>query len=425
MKRWIAVLLAGSVAVSAVSALGQTDGAQRKQDFVKVWVSSGAEDGVYRKLFDTIRTTSGITIKDEYYPKDELDGKLQVAPVVGDAPDMIIVDYLQMPAYYEAGLIEALDTYMPASLKSDLIPSVVAESSYRGKLISTAQFDAGMGLWANKAMLQKAGVRIPVSYKEAWSKAEFEDVLKKLKLSGVPYPIYIRQNKPSTLYFTYMPILASFGGDYIDRKTFHAKGVLDGANTVAAYDYLSWLLKQGYLNGRCDYEDAFYGKKESALALIGHWKYTDHVKNLGDDAIIIPTPNFGKGVFTCSGSTVWAMTTAAKQNGIADEVWRILQMSLEPANIRIVTDFNGAIPSRKSVMDQVAALQKGGWLYLYREQLEAGISVLRPLTPAHMTIYTAMQAATGDIIHGADAKTTLSAAAKEIDAVIKENGWDK
>ena len=210
---------------------------------------------------------------------------------------MIIVDYLQMPAYYEAGLIEALDTYMPASLKSDLIPSVVAESSYRGKLISTAQFDAGMGLWANKAMLQKAGVRIPVSYKEAWSKAEFEDVLKKLKLSGVPYPIYIRQNKPSTLYFTYMPILASFGGDYIDRKTFHAKGVLDGANTVAAYDYLSWLLKQGYLNGRCDYEDAFYGKKESALALIGHWKYTDHVKNLGDDAIIIPTPNFGKGVF--------------------------------------------------------------------------------------------------------------------------------
>ena len=146
MKRWIAVLLAGSVAVSAVSALGQTDGAQRKQDFVKVWVSSGAEDGVYRKLFDTIRTTSGITIKDEYYPKDELDGKLQVAPVVGDAPDMIIVDYLQMPAYYEAGLIEALDTYMPASLKSDLIPSVVAESSYRGKLISTAQFDAGMGL---------------------------------------------------------------------------------------------------------------------------------------------------------------------------------------------------------------------------------------------------------------------------------------
>ena len=425
MKRWIAVLLAGSVAVSAVSALGQTDGAQRKQDFVKVWVSSGAEDGVYRKLFDTIRTTSGITIKDEYYPKDELDGKLQVAPVVGDAPDMIIVDYLQMPAYYEAGLIEALDTYMPASLKSDLIPSVVAESSYRGKLISTAQFDAGMGLWANKAMLQKAGVRIPVSYKEAWSKAEFEDVLKKLKLSGVPYPIYIRQNKPSTLYFTYMPILASFGGDYIDRKTFHAKGVLDGANTVAAYDYLSWLLKQGYLNGRCDYEDAFYGKKESALALIGHWKYTDHVKNLGDDAIIIPTPNFGKGVFTCSGSTVWAMTTAAKQNGIADEVWRILQMSLEPANIRIVTDFNGAIPSRKSVMDQVAALQKGGRLYLYREQLEAGISVLRPLTPAHMTIYTAMQAATGDNIHGADAKPTLSAAAKEIDAVIKENGWDK
>ena len=46
MKRWLAVLLAGSVIVSAASALGQTDGVQRKQDLIKVWVSSGAEDGV-------------------------------------------------------------------------------------------------------------------------------------------------------------------------------------------------------------------------------------------------------------------------------------------------------------------------------------------------------------------------------------------
>lgn len=391
---------------------------------MKVWVSSGAEDTVYKALFAELEKELGAEIIDEYYPKDELDSKLQVAPVVGDVPDMLIVDYLQIPAYYEIGLIAPLDSRISKDLLSDLIPSVVAESTYDDKLVSVAQFDAGMGLWANKSMLENVGVRIPTSYKDAWTKAEFEDALKKLKASGVKYPIYIRQNKPSSLYFTYMPVLASFGGDYVNRNTMLAQGTLDSEETIAAYDYMTYLLKQGYLDGKVDYENAFFGRKESALALIGHWKYTDHVENLGDDAIVIPTPDFGKGVFTCSGSTVWAMTTAAVENGSADLVWKVLEKSLDPKYMRMVTDFNGAIPSRKSVMDTVDDLQEGGRLYIYREQLEAGISVLRPLTPAHMTIYTAMQNATADILYGADARTTLVQAAKEIDEVILENGWN-
>ena len=54
-------------------------------------------------------------------------------------------------------------------------------------------------------MLENAGVRIPADYKDAWDKAEFEDALKKLKDSGVEWPIYVRQNKPSTEYYTWMP----------------------------------------------------------------------------------------------------------------------------------------------------------------------------------------------------------------------------
>lgn len=391
---------------------------------IKVWVSSGAEDDTYREMFTKMESELGLEINDEYYPKDELDSKMQVAPVVGDAPDMIIADYLQIPSYYEAGMIANLDDRIPAELKGDMLQSIVDESTYDGHMITTAQFDAGMALWANKSMLEEAGVRIPVSYKDAWDKAEFEDALKKLKDSGVEYPIYIRQNKPSSLYFTYMPVLASFGGDYVDRDTMLTKGVLDSEETVAAYSYITWLEEQGYMNGACDYEDAFYGRKESALALLGHWKYTDHVTNLGDDAILVPIPDFGHGVFTCSGSTVWAMTTAADENGTADAVWSVIEAGLQPEYINQITDFNGAIPSRKSVLDAKDELKEGGRLYLYREQLEAGISVLRPLTPAHMTIYSAMESATSDIIGGADAAEALADAADSIDEIIVENEWN-
>lgn len=391
---------------------------------IKVWVSSGAEDDVYREMFKKMETEMNLEINDEYYPKDELDTKMQVAPVVGDAPDMIIADYLQIPSYYEAGMIEALEDRMPEDIKSDLLQSIIDESTYDGHMVTTAQFDAGMALWANKSMLEAAGVRIPVSYKDAWDKAEFEDVLAKLKASGVEYPLYIRQNKPSSLYFTFMPVLASFGGDYVNRDTMLTEGVLDSEETIAAYSYISWLVDQGYINGACDYEDAFYGRKESALALLGHWKYTDHVTNLGDDAILVPVPDFGKGVYTCSGSVVWTMTTAAKDNGTADAVWSVMEASLQPEYISQMVDFNGAIPSRKSVLDTRDELKEGGRMYLYREQLEAGISVLRPLTPAHMTIYSAMESATSDIIGGADAAEALKEAAQSIDEIILENEWN-
>lgn len=391
---------------------------------IRVWVTSGTEDDIYKQTFENMRQELGIEITDEYYPKDELDSKLQVAPVVGDTPDMIIVDYLNVAAYDELDLIADVSARLTEELRADLLQSVIDEVTYDNRMLGTAQFDAGMAMWANKSMLEEAGIRIPVSYTEAWDKEEFEDALAKLKEIGVEYPLYIRQNKPTTLYYTYMPVIASFGGDYMDRTTMTTEGVLDSDSTVAAFDYLSWMVEMGYVNAACDYEDAFFGRQESAIALLGHWKYTDHVENLGDDAIIIPIPDFGNGVFTCSGSTVWCMTTAAEANGNADAVWAVMESSMSEENINLITDFNGAIPSRISVLDTKEELQEGGRLYLYREQLEAGLSKLRPLTPAHSTLYSAMENVYSDILAGADARESLESAASYVDDIIYENNWN-
>ena len=427
MKKLMTLALLAMMVLSMVSAGGSKETQAAASDgpvTVKVWVSSGSEDDKYKEVLDRIEAETGIVITDEYYPKDELDQKLQVSPLVGDTPELIIADYLMIPSYYSSGLIQSLDEYMPEDLYADFIPSVKGETSYDGQIVSVAQFDAGMALWANKSMLENAGVRIPESWEDAWTKEEFEDALEKLQESGVPYPLYIRQNKPASLYFQYMPFLASFGGSYLDEDKMLTAGALDSEGTVAAFEYLQWMVDQDYINGACDYENGFYERKESALALLGHWKYADHVNFLGDDAILVPCPDLGGGVFSCSGSTVWAMTTAAADNGKAEAAWTILEKALEPENILTVTDFNGAIPSRVSVMDQVENLQEGGRLYLYRKQLEDGISVLRPLTPAHMTIYNAMQSVYSDVIGGADPYTALHNASQEIDEVIVDNGWN-
>ena len=75
------------------------------------------------------------------------------------------------------------------------------------------------------------------------------------------------------------------------------------------------------------------------------------------------------------------MTTAAVDRGVADQAWTVLQAMMSPEYIQMVCNVNGGVPARKSVMDGMEQWQEGGRLYLYREQLEAGISYLRPITP--------------------------------------------
>lgn len=434
MTRAAALTLAGLMAMS-LSACGesaqQSGGGQSEpggegEKTVKVWLTSGAEDDVYREMFREMEESQGITVQDEYYSKEELDSKMQVSGIAGDMPDLVVADYLLLPNYVEAQMIAPIDQYMTDELKSDMLPSIVDEATYDGQMYAVAQFDGGLAMWGNKAMLEKAGITdIPTSYKDAWTKEEFEEVLAKLKESGVEYPWYVRQNNPSTMYYTYFPVVHSFGGDYADRETMLTEGALNGPETKAALEYLTELIDKGYLNPTCDYDDAFQTKQESAIALMGHWNYQTYAEGIGEENMIcIPIPDFGNGVFTCSGSTVWAMTTGAVDNGNEEAAWTVMEYVMEPENIEKVVSVNSAIPSRVSVLNSLPDYQEGGKFYLYREQLEGGISYLRPFTSAHMTIYDQMKSVYGDIFAGANASESLDAAAAAIDEIIMENGWN-
>ena len=168
-----------------------------------------------------------------------------------------------------------------------------------------------------------------------------------------------------------------------DREKKHSKSLI----RTGCFDHSA---AYGVFYAVRDYEDAFYGRDEAAFSMLGHWKYSQHVEAFGDDAIIVPLPDFGNGVFTCSGSTVDVMTTAAVDRGVADQAWTVLQAMMSPEYIQMVCNVNGGVPARKSVMDGMEQWQEGGRLYLYREQLEAGISYLRPITPAHSTLQAQM-----------------------------------
>lgn len=422
MKKILAFVMAAMMLLSLVSFA-----AAEEVTTINVWCTDGAETKVYTAMWDDFNAKhTDIQVSYLFFAQDELINKLATSGDVGDTPDLVVVDGLMIPYFQDLGMIACLDDYIPEDMKSDVLPSVWAENTYDGSLYGVAMFDSGMALWTRKSVLEELGARIPTSYTEAWTLQEFEDILAKAKAAGYEYPLYIRQNKPSSMYFNMMPVIHSFGGDYLSRETYTAVGTLDSDNTIAAYQWIKDMIDAGYINAACDYEDAFYNpdRHEAIFSMLGHWKYSDHVGAYGDDAIIVPLPDFGGGVFTCSGSTVDVMTTAAVERGVADQAWTVLEAMMSPEYIQMVCEVNGGVPARSSVMDAMPQWQKGGRLYLYREQLEAGISYLRPITPAHNTIYTACAQVCTDILAGGDPAELLHTAAAEVDEIIMENGWN-
>jgi multiple sugar transport system substrate-binding protein len=324
--------------------------------------------------------------------------------------------------YAWSGYLMPLDDYVSDELKADFLPSIIGQGTYAGKLYSLGTFDSGLAIWGNKAYLEKAGVRVPTGIDDAWTGEEFMDALEKLQaLDEVEYAIDLKLNYGVGEWYTYgfSPIMQSFGGDLIDRNTYEsADGVLNSPEAVAAMTFFQELFTKGYANPNPAGDDDFYGRKISALSLVGHWMWGPHSEGLGDDLVLLPMPNFGGKAVTGMGSWNWGLTSSCPS---PDAAWKVLEYLVSPDEILRMTNANGAVPARKSAIAKSDLYAEGGALNLFVQQLEGGVAVPRPATPAYPVITQSFAEATQNIISGADVKAELDKAVEKIDMDIEDN----
>jgi multiple sugar transport system substrate-binding protein len=289
-------------------------------------------------------------------------------------------------------------------------------------LYSLGQFDSGLSIWARKSYLDAAGVRIP-TFDDPWTGDEFNEALAALQeLPEVEYALDLKINYGRGEWYTYAfsPILQSFGGDLIDRSSMEtAEGVLNGPESVAAMEMVQSWFQDGYVNpepaGDTDFLDG-----TAALSWVGHWVAPDYIATVGDDLLLLPMPDFGNGPKTGMGSWNWGITSSCPN---PDDTWTVLEFILEPEQILVMTDANGAVPARSSAIADSELYAEGGILNLFVQQLEGGVAVPRPITPAYPTITTAFQEAFDNIKDGADVQDELDTAVDEIDSDLEENNF--
>jgi multiple sugar transport system substrate-binding protein len=405
---------------------------QSKAVQIDLWMHSGVASEAsivkqsiekFHELQDDIRLK--ITELPEAVYNKQVEMAAFKAGFAGDLPCLLDFDGPNTYNYVWKGFLISLDKYISDEMRKDFLPSIITQGTFQdGKLYSLAQMESGMAIWANKAYLEKAGVRLPTVAKP-WSRKEFEQVLSKLQaLPEVEYALDMKMNYGVSEWFTYgfSPILQSFGADLINRSDYQsADGVLNGEAAVAAMEMIKDWFTKGYANADTQSDTDFVDGK-TALSWVGYWVAKIYIEKLGDNLLLIPMPDFGMGPKTGIGTWNWGITSECKD---PDAAWQVLEYLLEPEQVLNMSNFNGALPSRLSALDQSEMYAPGKLLHLYIEQIQAGFAVPRPITPAYPVISEAFAQAFNNIIRGADVQPELDKAVHKIDEDIKQHGGYK
>ena len=159
-----------------------------------VWAHAGqeAERRVLQAQLERFNQNSDDTrLKLTFIPERDYNAQVQAAALAGDLPDVLEFDGPYLYNYIWQRHLIPLEDILSRSLLDDLLPSIVTQGSYGQHLYSVGVYDSGLGLYARKSALQEIGVRIPASATDAWSIAEFNQILAQLAALDDDQPVVI------------------------------------------------------------------------------------------------------------------------------------------------------------------------------------------------------------------------------------------
>jgi multiple sugar transport system substrate-binding protein len=350
-------------------------------------------------------------------PQGSYEDSIGAAALAGTLPCIIDVDGPFVPNFAWAGNIIPLDDYLSDDIRADLLPSTLG--SYNGQTYGVGLFDAAIGVWGRRSVLEANGIRIPEGVDDPWTKEEFDAALEKLAaldefdIAIDMFNFYTHEWWP----YAYSPLLQSFGGDLIDRETYlTAEGVLNGPEAVAWGEWFQNIFQSGLSDPNPPDDQAFI-QGRAALAYIGNWQYPRMHEAWGDDLVVMPPPDLGHGPKIGGASWQWAITTGCDH---ADGAWSFIEYLLTPELVAQYSDVTGLIPARLSAAPMTVNYSPEGPLGVM-VQFSNAFAVIRPPTPAYAVISNEFTTAAQAIINGADVQNTLDDAVDAIDADIADN----
>jgi multiple sugar transport system substrate-binding protein len=408
-----------TAAATTVAASGANSGTGGKVK-ITMWTHSAGNKGEMEVLgkevpgFNSSQSKYEVSI--ESFPQASYNDSVAAASVAGNLPCILDMDGPTVPNFAWSNYIQPLPVTEADVKAMGVIPSAVG--SYNGKIYSLGQFDVALLIFGRKSVLDKNGIRIP-SIDKPWTLDEFNSALAKLKSAGgFDYAIDLgSQGKGEWWPYAYSPMLQSFGGDLIDRKTYTtAEKALNGPEAVKWGQWFQDLFKKGYANPTPADDQAFL-QGRVALAYNGSWGTGDVVKKYGDDALFLPPPDFGKGPKIGGASWQWGISSKCQQ---ADGAWQFIKYIMQPENVALYSKTNSLIPTTTAGAALVPDYAEGGKYRIFFDMANK-FAVLRPPTPGYLIISSQFEKAGLAIRDGGNVQNALDDAVDAINRDIKDH----
>jgi raffinose/stachyose/melibiose transport system substrate-binding protein len=289
----------------------------------------------------------------------DLQATLKLAASGPNPPDVVEVNngYSAMGPLVEAGLLKPLDQYADRYGWADRYSEGLlkmnkftedGKSFGTGSLFGVPIVGEVVGVYYNKAKLQKLGLELPGTFEE------FESALQKAKAGG-EVPIQFGNLDKWTGIHEYEEIQLqqidkAAASDFIFGES--SDGFDNEGNLAAAKTLQDWA-KQGYFtNGFAglgyDPSWAQFGKGKGLFLITGSWLTADLKKALGDDVgfFLLPAPE-GGSLATLGGEGLpWAISSKTEGNE-AEAAAAYIDFLTSDESMQVITDA-GQLPATKA-----------------------------------------------------------------------------
>jgi multiple sugar transport system substrate-binding protein len=408
-------------AIAAVGLLAPMAVANAAPTELVMYTHNGGNSGEYKDVLKTVTDFNAsqkkykVTIKK--FPQASYNDAIVASAAANRLPCILDIDAPVAPAWAYAGYLSPLTVSKSITDKFQ----ASAKGIYDGKLYTLGLYEAAIGLYARKSILKDLGLRTP-TVDTPWNLTEFNDALAKAKASGkYTYAISMGTGWTGEWYpYGFSPLLQSFGGDLVDRKTFKtAEGVLNGPKALAWGKWFQDLFAKGYAPKKetGDERDNGFATGKIAFAWNGSWGGQSAIKLLGSDLIILPPPALGPKAYIGGGSWQWAVSSTCKDKAGANAWLTYAAQTKYQLNF---VDNQVLLPVTKDAASKSKLFGPGSDLGVF-QQLSAKYALIRPATPAYPVIAKIFEVAATNIINGADVQKELDSAVDQINKNLKDN----
>jgi multiple sugar transport system substrate-binding protein len=399
-----AVLMPGLAACGEDESDGGASGGGRVTLTQWDYFTDANEKAVLDRIERYQKANPNVTIERTGQPFAQLKQKLLQGATAGELPDIVVIDNPDHSSFAALGVLADLtDRVADWGQESAYFEGPFQSTRYEDRCFGIPDNSNCLALWANTALLERAGVEIPGDW-EALSAAAAE------LTAGKTMGLAVSAVKSEEGTFQWLPFLWETGEDL---------ATLDSDGGRAALALWVELVQAGHMSeGIVNWDQQAvrqqFQNERAALMVNGPWQIPVLEAESPDLEWEVATlPEQAQSASVLGGENL-AITKASKN---VDAAWEFLMWSQEPDNLRRYNTLAGKIPSRTDVADSERWTGDPA-LRVFTEQLQ--VARPRAYGPKYPEISAAVQGMLQSALTGsADVDEAVATAAGTITPLLE------